>query len=399
MEKELEEIRSSLLNELNKIQSVDGYPYAGYPRFMELFGRDSLISSLQLSYLYPDFLKHSLEVLSKYQGNSYNIATGEEPGKILHELSNSNTYISNPDKESWVVLNKPIFFSVDSTPLFIISAILFMKKHSEMYLSSIIKSIEKAVIWLLNKSESTGFLTYNTTEIHNKLASMGWMDGSWDLYSKLSGDIALIEVQAYTYEALRLFNEIFPFSKLHKIIDDKLSYLRNNINKFFWIDSIKYYSPAISISNGTINALKNITSGPGHLLITDIIDSHKKKMVVETLFGKNMMTSYGIRTVATNDNIFNPFKYQTGSIWPNDNWIIMEGLKRSGFSIEAEKLRVNLLNAVISLKEPLEYYSVDINNNIIPYKDLYISPCEIQAWTIGMFLNVIDNKFHEGSEL
>ena len=30
MEKELEEIRSSLLNELNKIQSVDGYPYAGY---------------------------------------------------------------------------------------------------------------------------------------------------------------------------------------------------------------------------------------------------------------------------------------------------------------------------------------------------------------------------------
>ncbi|MGE9810402.1 amylo-alpha-1,6-glucosidase, partial [Ferroplasma acidiphilum] len=330
MEKELEEIRSSLLNELNKIQSVDGYPYAGYPRFMELFGRDSLISSLQLSYLYPDFLKHSLEVLSKYQGNSYNIATGEEPGKILHELSNSNTYISNPDKESWVVLNKPIFFSVDSTPLFIISAILFMKKHSEMYLSSIIKSIEKAVIWLLNKSESTGFLTYNTTEIHNKLASMGWMDGSWDLYSKLSGDIALIEVQAYTYEALRLFNEIFPFSKLHKIIDDKLSYLRNNINKFFWIDSIKYYSPAISISNGTINALKNITSGPGHLLITDIIDSHKKKMVVETLFGKNMMTSYGIRTVATNDNIFNPFKYQTGSIWPNDNWIIMEGLKRSG---------------------------------------------------------------------
>ncbi|WP_276929956.1 amylo-alpha-1,6-glucosidase [Ferroplasma acidiphilum] len=399
MEKELEEIRSSLLNELNKIQSVDGYPYAGYPRFMELFGRDSLISSLQLSYLYPDFLKHSLEVLSKYQGNSYNIATGEEPGKILHELSNSNTYISNPDKESWVVLNKPIFFSVDSTPLFIISAILFMKKHSEMYLSSIIKSIEKAVIWLLNKSESTGFLTYNTMEIHNKLASMGWMDGSWDLYSKLSGDIALIEVQAYTYEALRLFNEIFPFSKLHKIIDDKLSYLRNNINKFFWIDSIKYYSPAISISNGTINALKNITSGPGHLLITDIIDSHKKKMVVETLFGKNMMTSYGIRTVATNDNIFNPFKYQTGSIWPNDNWIIMEGLKRSGFSIEAEKLRVNLLNAVISLKEPLEYYSVDINNNIIPYKDLYISPCEIQAWTIGMFLNVIDNKFHEGSEL
>ena len=399
MEKELVKIRISLLNELNKIKSVDGYPYAGYPRFMELFGRDSLISSLQLSYLYPDFLKHSLDILSKYQGKTYNIATGEEPGKILHELSNSNTYISNPDKESWVVLNKPIYFSVDSTPLFIISAIIFMKKHFEMDLSSIKKSIEKAVIWLLNKSESTGFLTYNTTEIHNKLASMGWMDGSWELYSKLSGDIALIEVQVYIYEALRLFNEIFPFNKLHKTIDDKLTYLRNNINKFFWIDSIKYYSPAISMSKGKINALKNTTSAPGHLLITDLIDSHKKKMVVDILFEKNMMTPYGIRTVAMNDSIFNPFKYQVGSVWPNDNWIIMGGLKKSGFSIEAEQLRLNLLNAVISLKKPREYYSVDKNNNIIPYKDLCINPCEIQAWTIGLFLNVIDNKFYESSAL
>ncbi len=391
MENDLERIRINLLNDLKKIKSNDGYIYAGYPRFMELFGRDSLISSLQLLYLYPDFLKYSLEVLSKYQGNKYDYLTDEEPGKILHELSNPNTYISYPDKESWVLLNKPLFFSIDSTPLFIIASIIFMKSNYKIP-DYVKKSIENSIIWLLKKSEKTGFITYNNKEIGGKLASMGWMDGSHDLYDKLSGDIALIEVQGYAYEAFKLFNEMFPDNDLYKNINDKMNYLKNSIDKYFWVDSIKYYSPAISISDG--NILKNITSAPGHLLITDIINENKKKIIVKKLFDKNMMTEYGIRNVSMEDGIFNPLKYQSGSIWPNDNWIILTGLKKSGFISESEKLRSNLLNAVMYLKEPYEYYSVDKNNKIINYKNLFIKPCDIQAWTIGLFLNIIDNNYY-----
>ena len=393
MEKELENIRIKLLNALEKIKSDSGYLYAGYPRFMELFGRDSLISSLQLLYLSPDFLKNSLNVLSKYQGNKYDVETGEEPGKILHELSNPRTYIENPGKESWVEVNKPLFLSIDSTPLFIISALTFIKKNYKINLDSIQKSVEKSIIWLLKKSENTGFVTYNTIDLDGKLASMGWMDGAWDLYGKLSGDIALIEVQGYAYEALRLFNETFPDNNLYKKVNDEIIYLKNNINKYFWIDDIKYYSPAISICNGKINALKNITSSPGHLLITDIIDINKKRAVVDKLFDKNMFTPYGIRTVSIEDTICDLLKYQSGSIWPNDNWIILEGLKKSGFIAESNKLILSLLKAVKYLKEPYEYYSVDNNNNIINNKYLVIKPCEFQAWTIGLFLNIIDNHF------
>ncbi len=399
MEKELEKTKIKLLDGLEKLRSDDGYIYAGSPRFMELFGRDSLISSLQLLYLYPDFLKNSLGILSKYQGNKYDAETGEEPGKILHELSNSRTYLEEPHKESWVRLNEPLFLSIDSTPLFIISALMFIRRNYKTNLDSLKGAVKRSVTWILKKLENTDFVTYNTIEINGKLASMGWMDGSWDLYGKLSGDVALIEIQGYAYEALKLFNETFPDNNLYKKINDKIIHLKNNIDKYFWIDDVKYYSPAISIFNGEINILKNITSAPGHLLITDIIDIDRKRAIVDKLFDKNMLTPYGIRTVSTGDDIFNPLKYQSGCIWPNDNWIILEGLKKSGFIIEAEKLRLSLLKAATSLKEPYEYYSVDKNNNMICYNDLLIKPCELQAWTVGLFLSIMDNNFYEGSLL
>ena len=54
-----EYVRDSLINDIETLKSKDGFLYAGFPRFMELFGRDSLISSMELSYLYPQILKNT----------------------------------------------------------------------------------------------------------------------------------------------------------------------------------------------------------------------------------------------------------------------------------------------------------------------------------------------------
>ena len=67
-----EYVRDSLINDVKTLKSKDGFLYAGFPRFMELFGRDSLISSMELSYLYPQILKNTLIALSKKQGTQYN---------------------------------------------------------------------------------------------------------------------------------------------------------------------------------------------------------------------------------------------------------------------------------------------------------------------------------------
>ena len=66
------------------------------------------------------------------------------------------------------------------------------------------------------------------------------------------------------------------------------------------------------------------------------------------------MTPYGISTLSPYSSKFNPYQHQSGSIWPNDNWMILKGLKSSGFTKEADLLRSHLIDAMITLKNPYD---------------------------------------------
>ena len=61
-------------------------PAAGVPWFVGLFGRDSLIVSLQNAMVYPDFARGALAVLGKLQAKKRDDYRDAEPGKIMHEL-------------------------------------------------------------------------------------------------------------------------------------------------------------------------------------------------------------------------------------------------------------------------------------------------------------------------
>jgi len=61
-------------------------PAAGLPWFVALFGRDTLIVSLQTMIVYPEFAAGTLEVLAQYQATERDDYRDAEPGKILHEL-------------------------------------------------------------------------------------------------------------------------------------------------------------------------------------------------------------------------------------------------------------------------------------------------------------------------
>src|ERR1700758_2565984 len=80
--------------ELRLIESDEGWPYAsalpvaaGDPgRFHALFGRDALITSLQLLPVRPQIAGATLRALAARQGRKHDPATQEEPGKIGHEF-------------------------------------------------------------------------------------------------------------------------------------------------------------------------------------------------------------------------------------------------------------------------------------------------------------------------
>ena len=80
--------------ELRLIESNEGWPYAsalpvaaGDPgRFHALFGRDALITSLQLLPVRPQMAHATLRALAERQGREANPGRQEEPGKIGHEF-------------------------------------------------------------------------------------------------------------------------------------------------------------------------------------------------------------------------------------------------------------------------------------------------------------------------
>ena len=58
----------------------------GIPWYVALFGRDSLVTALQVAAFEPDVVMHTLRVLASYQGSKVDDWRDEQPGKILHEL-------------------------------------------------------------------------------------------------------------------------------------------------------------------------------------------------------------------------------------------------------------------------------------------------------------------------
>ena len=246
---------------------------------------------------------------------------------------------------------------------------------------------------MIEKSGKTGFLTYNTVETGDKLAAQGWLDGAWSVYGKRNGDTALIEVQGYFYQSMKQYNELFPENPLKSAIEKNINFLEDNIDRYFWLEDEEYYSPAVFFTENGMEKINTITSSAGHLLLTGLIGSSRKTSIVKRLFENDMVTPFGIRTVSSLSDYFDPYKYQAGSIWPHDNWLILQGLKHNGFKNEAKMLRDYILNAIQAIREPYEYYSVDLNNNMINTDELEIRPCMPQAWSTGAFMDILDDKF------
>ncbi len=358
-----------------------GYIRAGLPRFPALFGRDSCITAWQLIDYDISVARDTLEILARLQGKKVDAAHEEEPGKILHE------WHPHPEEYKKVPWPLPYYGSVDVTSLFVFLCGLYYEKTRDFkWLERMWPNLEAALEWCERSGDTDGdmFLDYEQTN-PTGLRHKGWKDRHID-HLKIAAPVELVEVQGYYYIALRIVAILAAVLKKQKLSTQYISRkraLRDAFIEKFWFPEKSIFAFAL---NGKHKADMRITSNMGHLLFTGILDG-KEEMVaalVERLFREDMWTPWGIRTHAQSNPDFDAASYHLGSVWPHDNWVIAQGLKRYGYIKEYDEIRGALLRAYETLGDIPELYVV--RNGSLERSEISCSP---QAWATGALLNFL----------
>jgi glycogen debranching enzyme len=131
---------------------------AGMPWFVGLFGRDSLLPTIQCLAFNPALGACTAKALAHWQGKKDDDRTREQPGKILHELRVGELAHLHE------VSQTPSYAAVDSTLLFLIAIARHVGATGDLDLfETLHPNIDRALAWLERKAaeNEAGYVTYD----------------------------------------------------------------------------------------------------------------------------------------------------------------------------------------------------------------------------------------------
>ncbi len=77
----------------------------------------------------------------------------------------------------------------------------------------------------------------------------------------------------------------------------------------------------------------------GWLLWADALEPEAAAAAAARLSEPDILTAYGLRTLAASEPGFAPAAYHRGAVWPFDSWLGWGGLRAAGRTAEAERVR------------------------------------------------------------
>jgi glycogen debranching enzyme len=365
-------------------------PAAGVPWFVAVFGRDSLIVSLQNMVVYPDFARGTLDILGRLQATEVDDYRDAQPGKILHEIRVGEL------AERKLVPHTPYYGTADATALYLITLHEAWKWLGDDQLFREHESVAKKCLeWIdhYGDLDGDGLQEYQTRSPQG-YENMGWKDAADSVMypdgTPVKGPKALCELQGYTFDAWRRMADAFEHFQqpdLAGALRRKAAALQRKVEELFWCEETGFYAYAL---DGDKKPVRTIVSNPGHLLWSGLVSRERAGRVIARLLEPDMWSGWGIRTLSEKNPAFNPFSYQNGSIWPHDNAIIAMGCKRYGFAEEAAIIARGISEAAsyfVFHRLPELYAGTTREAGAFPVQ--YLGANVPQAWAAGSAFHLV----------
>ena len=368
----------------SRVDHID-YPAAGVPWYAALFGRDTLVTALELGWL-PSMSAEVLRVLASRQGSAIDDWKDEQPGKILHELRRGELATAK------VIPYSPYYGTVDATFLFVILLAEYYRVTGDVVLlRELSRSLDAALEWMekYGDVDGDGFFEYECKSPAG-LRNQGWKD-SWDAIVNADGSlveppVALVEVQGYAYAARRAAAAIYRALERPEDaakFDYQADWLRDHFNTAFWMEDLQCYCLALDKNK---RQARVISSNAGQTLWTGIVSPEHAGHVVKRMMAPDMFSGWGIRTLSTGEVRYNPMGYHVGTVWPHDNAFIALGFKRYGFDDEVLATLSALYDVALQMPDgrlPELFCGYERVADEDPVR--YPVACSPQAWAAGVF--------------
>jgi glycogen debranching enzyme len=385
--RQLDRVMQRSLLDLGILKSeLDDQSYfaAGLPWYGALFGRDSIISTIQTLAYQPEIAESTIRLLARYQGTKNDDWRDEEPGKILHELRRGELANLNEIPQT------PYYGAVDSTPLFLILIGEHANWTGDLSLFKAIRSnVERALEWVDHGGADPNgkYLSY-ASKSSKGLGNQGWKDSGDSIMnsdgSLAEAPIALVEVQGYIHRGKLLIADLYDRvgdKDAAARLRSQAAELKRDFNRDFWVASNSFYAIALQKDQKPAAV---ISSNPGQALWTGIVDDDKATAIVDRLTGGDMFSGWGIRTLSQKERRYNPIGYHLGTVWPHDNSIIAAGFRRYGFDKQAVQVLEGIIEAAQHFEHarlPEVFAGFSRHEFSVPVR--YPVACHPQAWAAG----------------